>query len=216
MTLKELKQAVGIPKENIHYKVLRKSEDVFLRVQTESEAWITVLESGYIIYQTGERLTCFPITKCGDYTYSFSDGSTSVISEEEFDHCDWMIRVILEGDKRIAENIEKEARNNTFGESQGDSQETRRTIESFKDELFVDPSPTLEESAIYEIDMKHLRASLDSLVPRQKEFAEKYYLQGKSYQEIAKEWGCSVKAVRNVKYRLQEVLRWEWDNYSKN
>ena len=65
MTLKELKQAVGIPKENIHYKVLRKSEDVFLRVQTESEAWITVLESGYIIYQTGERLTCFPITKCG-------------------------------------------------------------------------------------------------------------------------------------------------------
>ena len=216
MTLKELKQAVGSPKENVHYKVLRIAEDIYLRVQTANDAWITVLKSGHVVYQSGTRLTSFSIAACGDYTYFFSDGSKSVITEEEFDQYDWMVRVVLEGESRIAHNVEKDSEDYELGVKPGDSMETKLKLEHLKEDVFVDPNPTLEEATIHEEEMTNLKEALNSLVPRQKEFVTKYYLQGKSYQEIAREWGCSEKAVRNVNYRIQEVLRWEWDAFSNN
>lgn len=216
MTLKELKQAVGSPKENIHYKVLRLAEDIFIRVRTENDAWITVLKSGHVIYQSGNRLTSFSVAACGDYTYNFSDGSKSVIKEETFDMYDWTIRVVLEGESRITRNMDDESKQHEFGMQDGDVSATKSKRDHLQEDIYVDPELTTEERVINEEELQHLREAVDSLSTRQKKFVSMYYLQGKSYQEIAKEWGCSEKAVRNVNYRVQEVLRWEWDNFSKN
>ena len=187
MTLKELKQAVGSPRGNGHYKRLKKGENIFLRVQTESGAIITVFKSGHVIYQIGNRLTCFSIAACGDYTYTFSDGSTSVIQAEEFDQYDWMIRVILEGESRIAQNLVDEYFAHCLGVKSGDTAETVEALSLLKEEIFIDPSPTAEEQAIAESDLKQLKKALEALVPRQKEFVYKHYVQGKNYEEIAKE-----------------------------
>lgn len=210
MTLKELKQAVGSPKENVDFRELRKSDDIFLSVQTESDALITVMKSGHIIYQTGKRITSFSITACGEYTYTFSDGSSSVISEEEFDKSNWMIRVILEGESRIAKNLLDEYYVHCLGVKFGDSAETIRALDMLKEDIFVDPDSNAEECVLKEMDLQQLKKALNALVPRQKEFVTYYYAQNMSYKEIAREWGCSVKAVRKVKYRVIETLRLEW------
>ena len=213
MTLKELKCKVGKPKGAIHYETLKGRENVFIQVATQHDAVITVYTSGHVLYQLGNRKTSFPITACGDYTYTFADGSSSTITEEEFDKGDWMIRVVLEGEKRIAQNLIKIEQNHGLGEEAILREQNSNTEEDFAiEDLFVDPRPNGEERMLLMEEQTFWESFFQSLVPRQKVFVKKFYVEGKNYHQIAKEMGCSLKAVRNINYRVLELLRWEWEH----
>ena len=210
MTLKELKQAVGTPKKGINYQTIRKTGTEFIKATTDG-AEITVYTNGYITYRAGHRTATFPINVCGDYVYRSSDGSETIILEEEFLHDDWRIRVVLEGESRIELNQKIETIRNELGSSYGDDAETKFVVENFDESGFIDPSPSCEEKHIEKEEIETLYRMIDLLVPNQQKVLKKYYWERKDIQTVAHEMKRSAKSIRNVKYLLLEQLRREYE-----
>ena len=105
LTLKKVKELVGAPshaKRTPSPKMLYEEGIVLLRREFDQGSHLTVYNSGYVLFSAGKRNTVFHIHDCcGDYAYDAAEGKGDVIEEEYFENCEWHIRALFEGERKI-------------------------------------------------------------------------------------------------------------------
>lgn len=105
LTLKKVKELVGAPshaKRTPSPKMLYEEGIVLLRREFDQGSHLTVYNSGYVLFSAGKRNTVFHIHDCcGDYAYDAAEGKGDVIEEEYFENCEWHIRALFEGERKM-------------------------------------------------------------------------------------------------------------------
>lgn len=116
MTLKELKgltekaskTRVGkTPKANA---LLQSDIPVIVKEVINENCEIMVFANGYVCYRADDHTTVFPLHEVDFYEYKSVEKS-SVLEGDFFENENWYVRLILEGEDRIAKNEEKYHRN---------------------------------------------------------------------------------------------------------
>ena len=108
LTLKKVKEMVKAPvhtKRVPSPKVLLEDGRILLRKEFEHDSHLTLYHSGYVWFSAGKRNTVFHIHDCrGDYAYDAAAGKGEVIKEDYFENCEWHIRALFEGERRVEES----------------------------------------------------------------------------------------------------------------
>ena len=111
LTLKKVKELVEAPshaKRTPSPKMLFEEGIVLLRREFDQGSHLTVYNSGYVLFSAGKRNTVFHIHDCcGDYAYDAAEGKGDVIEEEYFESCEWHIRALFEGERKMEDNQAK-------------------------------------------------------------------------------------------------------------
>ena len=111
LTLKKVKELVEAPshaKRTPSPKMLFEEGIVLLRREFDQGSHLTVYNSGYVLFSAGKRNTVFHIHDCqGDYAYDAAEGKGDVIQEEYFENCEWHIRALFEGERKMEDNQAK-------------------------------------------------------------------------------------------------------------
>lgn len=109
LTLKKVKELVEAPshaKRTPSPKMLFEEGIVLLRREFDQGSHLTVYNSGYVLFSAGKRNTVFHIHDCqGDYAYDAAEGKGDVIEEEYFENCEWHIRALFEGERKMHPGI---------------------------------------------------------------------------------------------------------------
>ena len=110
LTLKKVKELVEAPshaKRTPSPKMLFEEGIVLLRREFDQGSHLTVYNSGYVLFSAGKRNTVFHIHDCcGDYAYDAAEGKGDVIKEEYFENCEWHIRALFEGERKMEDAAE--------------------------------------------------------------------------------------------------------------
>ena len=108
VTLKELKKMVPAVEEGKRppslKKILEEDTEVVLRKLMENHAEVVVYKNGDVSYQAHERSTVFPIHDCKHYHYESQGNEQQTIPHDHFDDMEWHIRLVIEGEDRLAHN----------------------------------------------------------------------------------------------------------------
>ena len=108
VTLKELKKMVPAVEEGKRppslKKILEEGTEVVLRKLMENHAEVVVYKNGYVSYQAHERSTVFPIHDCKHYHYESQGNEQQTIPHDHFEDMEWHIRLVIEGEDRLAHN----------------------------------------------------------------------------------------------------------------
>ena len=111
LTLKKVKELVEAPshaKRTPSPKMLFEEGIVLLRREFDQGSHLMVYNSGYVLFSAGKRNTVFHIHDCcGDYAYDAAEGKGDVIKEEYFENCEWHIRALFEGERKMEDNQAK-------------------------------------------------------------------------------------------------------------
>ena len=109
LTLKKVKELVEAPshaKRTPSPKMLFEEGIVLLRRDFDQGSHLTVYNSGYVLFSAGKRNTVFHIHDCqGDYAYDAAEGKGDVIEEEYFENCEWHIRALFEGERKMEDTV---------------------------------------------------------------------------------------------------------------
>ncbi|MCD8011858.1 MAG: sigma-70 family RNA polymerase sigma factor [Lachnospiraceae bacterium] len=68
---------------------------------------VTVYQNGMVLYQADGHVTVFALHDCESYSYASQIGAQYLISSDYFEKEQWYVRLLLEGEDRIALNGEK-------------------------------------------------------------------------------------------------------------
>lgn len=151
-----------------------------LSEQTE----ISVYQNGLVLYQAGNRATVFPLHPCGDYIYDSAMTHIENIGADFFDNENWYIRLLLEGEDRLAKNQDVRIGKKTISYS---------CIAEDWDALAMED--TLLERLIAREAMEEI---LVLLTENQRYVVTRHYLNDVAQKEIAKELGVTNQAVSDM------------------
>jgi len=186
MTYRELKELVPqaeavsrVPSE----KMLRESDAVVVvqEVIGNAEGILTVYDNGFVSYITERNRTVFPLHSCGDIRYEWVSGQDSVCSESLFDNEPWHIRLMIEGEDRIAKSKQNSDTGRVFSYS--------AIAEDYKD--MADPGADILEQIIEKELYEELRQLISKATKKQAEAIVRHYLKGQSFTELSVEMGIS-------------------------
>lgn len=133
--------------------------------ELDEDTSATIYSNGYVIYESGEFATVFPLHGCRDYVYNGADGA-STVPFSEFANQPWQIRIFLEGKDRLVHN----QNNRTEGRTVSiDAYETDLMWGELSDKGKGDPLLILEARDARQEEIEKLHESLNQLTPHQKE-----------------------------------------------
>ena len=209
MTLNELKNKTAEIKGQIDYKTLSEGVSSTYKILAEKKvegAEITVLENGYVLYQSDGRVTAFHLKECSGYEYHTVDGDTLSISREELGEMEWSVPVLLTGERRISSNRMKYQKRMEVHESAfhngGEESDENLMLKLIRGNMYgVEKSSEdilLEQERIEEL--------MSCLTDRQKDFVQKMYLEGKTLMEIAEEENLNYRSLIRVHDRILERI----------
>ena len=203
LTLKKVKEMVKAPvhtKRVPSPKVLLEDGRILLRKEFEHDSHLTLYHSGYVLFSAGKRNTVFHIHDCcGDYAYDAAEGKGDVIEEEYFENCEWHIRALFEGERKMEDNQAKckgAGRSNVcvsyHALSEDWSEIADRTINMLE--------KIIENEAVH--------AMLAVLTEKQRNLIYQNYVLDKTHQEIAD--GMEIargSVIRSVNQALERIRR---------
>jgi RNA polymerase sigma factor (sigma-70 family) len=90
-----------------------------------------------------------------------------------------------------------------------------RRPESIQDRVLIDVKrqtsvPAAEAEAIQAVHRQHIRQLVEQLPANYREVVSAYYLEGKSYEQIAAETGIEMKSVESRLYRARNWIKRRW------
>ena len=203
LTLKKVKEMVKAPAHTKRVpspKVLLEEGRIFLPKEFEHDSHLTLYHNGYVWFSAGKRNTVFHIHDCrGDYAYGASKGKGEVIKEEYFENCEWHIRALFEGERKMEDNqakCEGAGRSNVcvsyHALSEDWSEIADRTINMLE--------KIIENEAVH--------AMLAVLTDKQRDLIHQQFVLGKTHQEIADGMGIARGSVtRSVNQALERIRR---------
>ena len=206
LTLKKVKELVEAPvhtKRVPSPKVLLEEGLILLRKEFEHGSHLTVYNSGYVLFSAGKRNTVFHIHDCqGDYAYDAAEGKGDVIQEEYFENCEWHIRALFEGERKMEESqvkCEVAGQTNVSVSYHAISEEwgeiADRTINMLE--------KIIENEAVHEM--------LAVLTDKQRDLIHQQLVLGKTHQEIADDMGMSRGSVTRAVNQALERIRRKFD-----
>ena len=139
---------------------------------------------------------------CGDYAYDAAEGKGDVIKEEYFENCEWHIRALFEGERKMEDNqakCEGAGRSNVcvsyHALSEDWSEIADRTINMLE--------KIIENEAVH--------AMLAVLTDKQRDLIHQQFVLGKTHQEIADDMGISRGSVTRAVNQALERIRRKFD-----
>lgn len=159
--------------------------------QLDADTSVVIYSNGYVVYQSEDRATVFPLHACKDYEY-ISVLEKQVIPFAEFADQPWQVRVLMEGKDRLVHNQNNRKEGRTVSVNAYDS-EIR--WEALSDRGAYDPLRMLAEQDEKREEMELLYKHLEKLTRRQREILMLCVVEGKTHIEAAKELGTSRQAI---------------------
>ena len=174
-----------------------------IRDELDEDTSATIYSNGYVIYESGEYATVFPLHECKDYKYCCIDG-TSIVPFSEFADQPWQIRVFMEGKDRLVHN----QNNRTEGRTVSiDAYVTDLMWGELSDKGYGDPLRILEERDARQEEIETLYKHLNELTERQREVLIMAVVKGIKREDIAAELGMTHQAVTDFLARSLRRLR---------
>ena len=206
LTLKKVKELVEAPvhtKRVPSPKVLLEEGRIFLRKEFEHGSHLTLYHNGYVWFSAGKRNTVFHIHDCrGDYAYGASKGKGEVIKEEYFENCEWHIRALFEGERKMEDNqakCEGAGRSNVCVSYHALSEDWSEIADRMINML----EKIIENEAVH--------AMLAVLTDKQRDLIHQQFVLGKTHQEIADDMGISRGSVTRAVNQALERIRRKFD-----
>ena len=203
LTLKKVKELVEAPshaKRTPSPKMLFEEGIVLLRREFDQGSHLTVYNSGYVLFSAGKRNTVFHIHDCqGDYAYDAAEGKGDVIEEEYFENCEWHIRTLFEGERRVEESQLK-----CEGVGQTKVCVSYHAVAEDWGEMTDAEINVLDKY----IEKEALHAMMAVLTEKQRNLIYQNYVLDKTHQEIADGMGIARGSVtRSVNQALERIRR---------
>lgn len=148
------------------------------------QAEISVYQNGLVLYRVGNRATVFPLHTCTEYIYESGEEIFANINERFFDNENWYIRLILEGEDRLAKNQEVRNGKKTISYS--------AVAEDW--DVLGEEDTTLAGMILCET----MEEALLPLTENQRYVLKRHYLDGITQRIIEKELGVSNQAVSDM------------------
>lgn len=198
LTLRELRNLVIIsecPKRVPTPRQLMESGvEIIAKEMIDNETWICVYANGFVQYRVGKRYTVFSIIDCGAYEYDSVRSKTKVYRASFFEDEHWYIRLIMEGEDRLAITQEKrKLRNKVYSYEQ--------IINDFGD--IPDPREDILEVMVKKEWVIEL---LEQLTERQRSVIYLKYFHQWKQKQIADYLGISQQRVSEILLRAKAVL----------
>ena len=204
MTLQELMDKVETApwRERVPSEVMirESGSPVVATEQMGSEIKITVYQNGYVVYQSGETTTVFPVHKCGDFVEHDRTGREHVMPYEVFADQPWQMRIYLEGERRIWHNKKAVRRNR--GELSCDVLYFERIMVPEWDEM--DPLQLVVDAETAREEKRLLNQVLNTFSDKQRYILIQCIVKGRKQSDVAKEMGMTRM---NVTYTLGQSLK---------
>ena len=142
----------------------------------------------------------FHIHDCrGDYAYDASKGKGEVIKEEYFENCEWHIRALFEGERRVEESQLK-----CEGVGQTQVRVSYHAVSEDWGELADSEINVLDKF----IEKEALNAMMAVLTKKQRNLIYQNFILDKTHQEIADGMGIARGSVtRSVNQALERIRR---------
>ena len=186
LTLQELKKITDMPGDREKLptaKQLRITGLVVAKEQLGRDAEISAYQNGCALYRVGRRSTVFFLHPCRDYYY-LSDGGAVCLPEQFFERERWYLRLMLEGEDRLAWNREKKEQGWNI---------SYNAISEDWDAMGEWPGSAAERLERQET----VEEMMQLLTEKQKTVICGYYMQGKTQAQLARELGVSRPAVKD-------------------
>lgn len=203
LTLKKVKELVEAPshaKRTPSPKMLFEEGIVLIRRDFDQGSHLTVYNSGYVLFSAGKRNTVFHIHDCqGDYAYDAAEGKGDVIEEEYFENCEWHIRALFEGERRVEESQQK-----CEGVGQTKVCVSYHAVAEDWGEMADSEINVLDRF----IEKEALHAMMAVLTEKQRNLIYQNYVLDKTHQEIADGMEIARGSVtRSVNQALERIRR---------
>ena len=188
LTLRELRNMVEVAEVEGRVpsvKALLESDiPIAVKETLGEQAEISVYQNGLVLYRVGNRATVFPLHTCTEYIYESGEEIFANINERFFDNENWYIRLILEGEDRLAKNQEVRNGKKTISYS--------AVAEDW--DVLGEEDTTLAGMILCET----MEEALLPLTENQRYVLKRHYLDGITQRIIAKELGVSNQAVSDM------------------
>lgn len=188
LTLKELRNMVE--EAEVQERVpsvrglLESGAPIVVKEVLSEQTEISVYSNGLVLYRAGNRATVFPLHPCGDYIYDSTMAHIENIKADFFENENWYIRLLLEGEDRLAKNQDVRIGKKTISYSCiAEDWGVLAMEDTLLDRL-------IERDALEEI--------LVLLTENQRYVVTRHYLNDVAQKEIAKELGVTNQAVSDM------------------
>lgn len=195
MTLKELKEIVEEAKKMNRVptaKALSECKLVAKEIINERSE-VLVFENGYVLYRAVNRKTVFPLHTCREYTYEAAKGQAETLPEDYFEEQDWYVRLVLEGEDKLAYNQE----------SRQQGKEVSYSCVSEDWSVLAYEEKGLDQIINQEI----LLEAFSLMTEKQKYVVTQYFLECVTLEALAEELGISFQAVSQMISRALDRVR---------
>lgn len=188
LTLKELRNMVeeAAVQERVPSVrgLLESGVPIVVKEMLSGQTEISVYQNGLVLYRAGNHATVFPLHPCGDYIYDSAMAHIENIKADFFENENWYIRLLLEGEDRLAKN--QDVRNGKKTVSYSCIAEDWDVL-AMEDTLL---DRLIERDALEEI--------LVLLTENQRYVVTRHYLNDVAQKEIARELGVTNQAVSDM------------------
>lgn len=203
VTLKELKKMVPAVEEGKRppslKKILEEGTEVVLRKLMENHAEVVVYKNGYVSYQAHERSTVFPIHDCKHYHYESQGNEQQTIPHDHFEDMEWHIRLVIEGEDRLAHNTSSRE-SEVFSYSEDNDYNAR----------LADPRMNVSDMVVNKVLLRSIK---DFLRKEQWEHLCRHHIENMTFQEIAEITGVTPQAVKKSLDRGLRRVRRKYSRY---
>lgn len=188
LTLKELRSMVEEAK--IEERVpsvralLESGSPIVVKEILSGQTEISVYQNGLVLYRVGNRATVFPLHPCGDYIYDSTMAHIENIKADFFEDENWYIRLLLEGEDRLAKNQDVRIGKKTISYSCIAEDWEVLAIEDMLLEQLIERD-TIEEILVL-------------LTDNQRYVVTRHYLNDVAQKQIARELGVTNQAVSDM------------------
>lgn len=196
MTLRELKNLTRSTRglKTPGPKALRESGVPIVAINVTSETMLTVYENGFAIYRRDRRVTVLAVDDCGDYSYFFATGESS-LSAECFLDMDYSIPLSLLGEDRLVHNMH----------STSELHEISYSDQKTEWGAMKDASQDVLEKILRK---ELIREVFGCMTERQVQVMKMYYYEQMTTREIAEVLGISHQGVtKSLELAKVKVLR---------
>lgn len=193
LTLQDLKWIVKKPEKEKKLPTARyllEHGKYVVSMENGGGVQLLVFREGYALYRVGKYTTVFPVHSCGNYSYE-NDGQKICVDADFFDGQEWYVRLLLEGEDRLAKNRETCHKERVV------------SYHAVSEEWFFLASPTLPPLEQL-IEKEKILELMGLLTERQRDIVILYFYYGETQWEIAKELGITQPTVSQT---LMAALR---------
>lgn len=174
--------------------------EIVVRERLDENTEISVYESGYVLYRNGIYATVFPLHTCEEYIYLSEVDEDFQYPVNILDRENWYIRLMLEGEDRLAHN-----QDNRMG-----SKTVSYSAVSEEWAVLGTSGSVLDDLVQRETTTEVLGRILPLMTENQREVMVRMYIDKEEQSAIAEELGVTQQAisdmVRKAKKRVRKAL----------